>query len=279
MDTTNELIVNSLPKSPISETFRLFRTNLLYLFNGENGKVLDVTSSEPGDGKSWVTANIAVAFAQFGMKVLIIDADLRKGRQHTIFNKLNTTGLSDYLRGLSNKKKNKKEKEDETKEFMNLVLDVGIENLSLMPAGPVPYNPSELLGSDKIDKLLEIAKENFDLVIFDTPPVSILADSLVICKKVDYVLLVAAANKTKREVLLNSKKAVEGVGGKIAGIVLNQIPPENNKSLYQSYEKYGNKKKEKKENKKLAKEEKKENKKLAKKEAKKLPNFIGAKSK
>lgn len=251
MDTTNELIVNSFPKSPISETFRLFRTNLLYLFNGENGKVLDITSSEPGDGKSWVTANIAVAFAQFGMKVLIIDADLRKGKQHTIFNKLNNTGLSDYLRGFSNEEK--KNKEDETKEFMNLVLDVGIENLSLMPSGPVPYNPSELLGSEKVDKLIEIAKENFDLVIFDTPPVSILADSLVICKKVDYVLLIAAANKTKREVLLNSKKAIESVGGKIAGIVLNQIPPENSKSLYQSYEKYGNKNKSNKQNKKLAK--------------------------
>lgn len=254
---TKEIVVNNSPKSPVSESFRLFRTNLLYLFNGEKGKVLDITSSEPGDGKSWVTANLATAFTQFGMKVLIIDADLRKGRQHIIFNKLNKVGLSDYLRGNTEKKATTKKQA--TEEFMNFVVDTSIENLYLMPSGPVPYNPSELLGSDKIDKLLEIARANFDLVIFDTPPVSILADSLVICKKVDYVLLVATANRTKKEMLVSSKKAVEGVGGKIAGVILNQIPASNNKSLYYSYEKYSDK------NKKDAKKAKKNSKKSAKK--------------
>ena len=234
---TSEIIVNNLPKSPIAESFRVFRTNLLYMFNGENGKIIDVSSAEPGDGKSWVTANLAISFAQFGMKVLIIDADLRKGRQHKIFNKPNRAGLSDYLRGLTNSKK-KDEKSKEKEDFMNLVVNTEIENVYLMPSGPVPYNPSEWLGCCNLDKVLKHAREEFDVVLFDTPPVSILADSLVICKKVDYVLLVAAANKTKKDVVLNSKKSIESVGGHIAGVVLNQIAPEKSKNLYQSYYQY-----------------------------------------
>ncbi len=236
-----EIIVNNFPKSPISESFRLLRTNLLYLFNGEKGKVIDMTSSEPGDGKSWVTANLAIAFAQTGMKVLIIDADLRKGRQHEIFGRINRSGLSNFLRTIKGNFSDEQVREQYKKEFMRSVLNVGIENLYLLPCGPVPFNPTELLGNDNLDILLQIAREYFDLVIFDTPPVSILADSLVICKKVDYVLLVATANKTKKDVLLNSKKAVEGVGGKIAGVILNQVPPEKNKTLYSSYEKYESK--------------------------------------
>ncbi|MDO4282236.1 MAG: CpsD/CapB family tyrosine-protein kinase [Clostridia bacterium] len=244
---TNEIVVNNLPKSPIAESFRVFRTNLLYMFQGEKGKIIDITSAEPGDGKSWITANLAISFAQFGMKVLIVDADLRKGRQHRIFGKVNHTGLSDYLRGLTNNKKNH-DKEQEKEEFYNLIVDTGIENLSLMPSGPVPYNPSELLGCRNLDKLLKIAKEEYDVILFDTPPVSILADSLVICKKVDYVLLVAAANKTKKELLVSSKKSIEGVGGNLVGVILNQIAPESSKDLYESYEKYSSKKAKKDEN-------------------------------
>ena len=236
MENNREIIVHDQPKSPVSESFRLFRTNLLYLFNDEKGKVLNITSVAQGDGKSFVTANLGIAFAQFGLKVLIVDADLRKGRQHKIFNKLNKTGLSDYLRGLTSKKKADQNREKD--EFMNLVLKTEIDNLFLMPSGPVPYNPSELLGNASLDTFLKVARENFDVILFDTPPVSILADSLVICKKVDYVLLVSAAQKTKKDMLVNVKRSIESVGGKIAGVVLNQISMDKNQELYQSYEKY-----------------------------------------
>ena len=96
----SEIIVNDFPRSPVSESFRLFRTNLLYLFENNESKVICLTSSNAGEGKSWVTANLAISCAQYGKKVLIIDADLRKGRQHRIFKKSNRTGLSDLLKNL-----------------------------------------------------------------------------------------------------------------------------------------------------------------------------------
>ena len=96
----NEIIVNDFPRSPVSEAFRLFRTNLLYLFENSESKTICLTSSDAGEGKSWVSANLAISCAQYGKKVLIVDADLRKGRQHRIFRKSNRTGLSDLLKDL-----------------------------------------------------------------------------------------------------------------------------------------------------------------------------------
>lgn len=233
----SEIIVNDFPRSPVSESFRLFRTNLLYLFENDDSKVICLTSSNAGEGKSWVTANLAISCAQYGKKVLIIDADLRKGRQHRIFKKSNRAGLSDLLKNL----RGKLTKEDEQKIEEELTLkiqDTEVPNVYLLTSGPVPFNPSELLGTANVEFLLNLLRKEFDLIIIDTPPASIITDALIFANKVDYMFIVAASRKTKKELLLNTKKAIESVGGKIPGIILNQISSDRRKEYSKSYQKY-----------------------------------------
>ncbi len=233
----SEVIVNDFPRSPVSESFRLFRTNLLYLFENDESKVICLTSSNASEGKSWVSANLAISCAQYGKKVLIIDADLRKGRQHRIFKKSNRTGFSDLLKNLRGKLSEEDKKKIE-EEVTLKIQDTGIHNVYLLNAGPVPFNPSELLGTANIDYLLELLRKEFDLIIIDTPPASIITDALIFAKKVDYMFIVAASRKTKKDLLLNTKKAIEAVGGKIPGIILNQISTERRHEYSKSYQKY-----------------------------------------
>ncbi len=233
----SEIIVNDFPRSPVSEAFRLFRTNLLYLFENSESKTICLTSSDAGEGKSWVSANLAISCAQYGKKVLIVDADLRKGRQHRIFRKSNRTGLSDLLKDLrGNLKEDDVQKIEE--ELTLKIQDTEAQNVYLLPSGPVPFNPSELLGTANIDFLLDLLKKEFDLIIIDTPPASIITDALLFATKVDYMFLVASSRKTKKETLLNTKKAIEAVGGKIPGIILNQISTDRRKEYAKSYQKY-----------------------------------------
>ena len=233
----SEIIVNDFPRSPVSEAFRLFRTNLLYLFENLESKTICLTSSDAGEGKSWVSANLAISCAQYGKKVLIVDADLRKGRQHRIFRKSNRTGLSDLLKDLrGNLKEDDVQKIEE--ELTLKIQDTEAQNVYLLPSGPVPFNPSELLGTANIDFLLDLLKKEFDLIIIDTPPASIITDALLFATKVDYMFLVASSRKTKKETLLNTKKAIEAVGGKIPGIILNQISTDRRKEYAKSYQKY-----------------------------------------
>ena len=233
----SEIIVNDFPRSPVSEAFRLFRTNLLYLFENSESKTICLTSSDAGEGKSWVSANLAISCAQYGKKVLIVDADLRKGRQHRIFRKSNRTGLSDLLKDLrGNLKEHDVQKIEE--ELTLKIQDTEAQNVYLLPSGPVPFNPSELLGTANIDFLLDLLKKEFDLIIIDTPPASIITDALLFATKVDYMFLVASSRKTKKETLLNTKKAIEAVGGKIPGIILNQISTDRRKEYAKSYQKY-----------------------------------------
>mgnify|MGYP003495782503 FL=1 len=233
----SEIIVNDFPRSPVSEAFRLFRTNLLYLFENSESKTICLTSSDAGEGKSWVSANLAISCAQYGKKVLIVDADLRKGRQHRIFRKSNRTGLSDLLKDLrGNLREDDVQKIEE--ELTLKIQDTEAQNVYLLPSGPVPFNPSELLGTANIDFLLDLLKKEFDLIIIDTPPASIITDALLFATKVDYMFLVASSRKTKKETLLNTKKAIEAVGGKIPGIILNQISTDRRKEYAKSYQKY-----------------------------------------
>ena len=233
----SEIIVNDFPRSPVSEAFRLFRTNLLYLFENSESKAICLTSSDAGEGKSWVSANLAISCAQYGKKVLIVDADLRKGRQHRIFRKSNRTGLSDLLKDLrGNLKEDDVQKIEE--ELTLKIQDTEVQNVYLLPSGPVPFNPSEWLGTANIDFLLDLLKKEFDLIIIDTPPASIITDALLFATKVDYMFLVASSRKTKKETLLNTKKAIEAVGGKIPGIILNQISTDRRKEYAKSYQKY-----------------------------------------
>lgn len=238
----SEIIVNDFPRSPVSESFRLFRTNLLYLFDNEESHTICLTSSNASEGKSWVTANLAISCAQYGKKVLIIDADLRKGRQHRIFKKSNRTGLSDLLKNLRGtvKEENVAKIEEELKVKIQ---DTEVPNVYLLTSGPVPFNPSELIGTADIDFLLNLLKKEFDLIIIDTPPASIITDALIFATKVEYMFIVCSSRKTKKDLLLNTKKAIEAVGGKVPGIILNGVSSDRRKEYSKSYQKYvlGNK--------------------------------------
>lgn len=230
-----DLIVHQSPKHPVSESVRLLRTNLSFLCRNKKNKVILMTSTAPGEGKSWTAANLAIAFAQSNQKVLLVDADLRKGRQHKIFGRLNSVGFSEYLQNVDLAEG---DIEKEAEILMKSIEVTEVPNLFLIPSGPVPFNPSELLETSNIDDFLAIVKNSFDVVIFDAPPVSIVTDALLLCKKVDYVAIVAAVGETKKDMLANTKKSIENVGGKIAGVVLNKMPADKRKEYTKYYSKY-----------------------------------------
>ena len=224
----NEIITFNDPKSPIAEVFKTLRTNMQFMSNKEETLTLLVTSTVPGEGKSWVTSNLAVAFAQTEKKVVIIDSDMRKGRLHNIFEIPIYPGLSNYLA-----------ETEENNEIEKFIYETEVENLSVIPAGNVPPNPSELLSSEKMVKGLEELKEKFDIILFDSTPCMLVTDAVIISRIVDYTIIVSSHKTTKIEDLKNVQKNIENVGGKIAGVVINKIPTSLKK--YKSrYYYYGN---------------------------------------
>jgi capsular exopolysaccharide synthesis family protein len=227
-----DLIINRNPKSLFAESIRSLRTNLAFTALDKEIKIIINTSPEAGDGKSFVTANLAIAYAQEDKKVLLIDADLRRGRQHEIFEVMNVTSG-----GYTNLMLNYKE---------NIQLDKYIfptfdKNIDLLPTGPTPPNPVELLGSENNKKLLEKLKKKYDLIILDCPPVIGLSDSLILASMSDVNLITVSAKKTKMENLERTKKMFEQANAKITGVIINKSPMNGNGyySYYYNNDYYG----------------------------------------
>ena len=218
-----DLIVYNKPKSIISEGIRTLRTNLQFAAAGEKLKSVLITSSIPGEGKSFISANLAIAFAQNNVRTLIVDCDLRRGRQHKVFEVDNSKGLSNLLID-SKMEENYEDYIEYTK----------IENVFVLPRGSVPPNPSELLASDACIKLMELLDKEFDMIIYDGVPVNGLTDTLIMSKLVDKTIIVCAVKETESEALINTKKALVNVGADIAGVVVNKIPS-NAKSYSDKY--------------------------------------------
>ena len=212
-----EVITHREPKSSISEVLRTLRTNIQFMNSNKPLRTLLFTSVLPSEGKSWVVANLAVTFAQADKRVLIIDADMRKARQHTIFGLRSKPGLSNYLSGID-----EHSKETQLK-LIDYIKETEVENLFLLPAGNVPPNPSELLLSNKTVNMIEELKQIFDVIIFDTPPSLLVTDSIILSRFVDSSILVTTYKGTKIEDLKKVKRDIENVGGKIAGIVMNKV--------------------------------------------------------
>lgn len=208
----NEIITHEDPKSPISEVFKTLRTNLQFMSNKKNGTIsLLITSTMPGEGKSWVSSNLGTAFAQTNKKVILIDSDMRKGRLHSIFETKIFPGLSNYLA-------------DESSKIKDYIIPTEIENLSIIPAGNVPPNPSELLSSEKMLKGLEDLQKMFDVIIFDSTPCMLVTDAVILSRIVDATIIVSSHKSTKIENLKEVQKNIENVGGKIAGVIINKVP-------------------------------------------------------
>lgn len=217
MKTRKELIAQRDPKSPISEVFRTLRTNIQFMDTSKKMKTLLLTSTFPGEGKSWVSSNLAVTFAQAGKKVILIDADMRKGRQYTIFGVSPRPGLSNYLSEIDI------ERPEETDISMYLQ-KTEIENLLLMPAGNIPPNPSELLVSPQMTKLLEDLKQVCDLIVIDGTPCELVTDSVILSRVADATVIVTAHKETKKDNLARVIKNIQNVGGKLVGVVINKMP-------------------------------------------------------
>ena len=224
-----EIIVVENPKSPEAEMFRNLRTNIQFMNADSEKKVMVITSTIPGEGKSYVSANLAAAFAQLDKKVLIIDTDMRKGRQYTIFNLKPRPGISNFLSGVV-----EQDFVGEKEDIRNYIQETDIENLYLIPAGNVPPNPSELLVSTKMKAIIDDLVQAFDIIIFDVPPCLIVTDALILARLVDFTIIVSAQNTTKIENLKRAKLAIENVGGKVAGVVLNKVQV-NSKSYENTY--------------------------------------------
>lgn len=218
----DELVIHYKPKSSISEDIRTIRTNLQFISSDEESKVLLVTSSIPGEGKSFISANLAAAFAQAGESTLLIDCDLRLGRIHKVFGLSNEKGFSNLLVGQN------------SVNFKDYIKKTEVEDLFVITRGSVPPNPSELLNSANTKKIIEFLSEKFDRIIFDGVPINGLPDSLILASVADRVILVTAALYTKIDELNDAKKALEKIDAKIAGVVVNKAT-ESKRGRYSHY--------------------------------------------
>ncbi|MFB4163876.1 CpsD/CapB family tyrosine-protein kinase [Alteribacillus sp. JSM 102045] len=204
----NALITESNPKSPISEQFRNVRTNLQYASIDEDVSVIMTTSSGPGEGKSTVNSNVAVSIAQQGKKVLVIDADLRKPTVHYIFQTTNQYGLSNSLTSPDT--------------LTDSIKKTKVEGLEVLTSGPIPPNPSELLGSNRMKTFIASLKETYDYIILDTPPLLAVTDAQILAGLCDGVILVVSSKQTTKEEAAKAKELLKHTNAKILGGVLNR---------------------------------------------------------
>lgn len=194
--------------SSIAESYRQLRTALLLSSAGHAPRTLLITSSQPAEGKTTTSVNTAISLAQTGAAVLIVDADLRRPRVHKIFGLKNNAGLSNYLAGEGD---------------LSTLIQIAMPNLYVLPVGPLPPNPAELLGSPRMKIVVETLATNFDYVVIDSPPVSSFADSLILSALVEGVIIVVKGGVTPREMAQRTKAHLQSVGAKILGVVINQV--------------------------------------------------------
>ncbi len=206
-----DLITLTNPRSPATEAYRTLRTNLTFAALDKPIETLVVTSAAPGEGKSTVLANLAVTMAQGGRRTILVDADLRRPGLHEIFGIVNDRGLTTMI------------VEDAVLDDPPLI-DVGVDNLWLMPSGPMPPNPADILGSRKMEKVIAALRARADVVLFDAPPIIAVTDAAVLGTKVDGVLLVVCAGRTRREHAQRARELLERVHVRIVGAVLNDAP-------------------------------------------------------
>lgn len=225
--TTRRLIVHDNAKSPIAEAYRTLRTNIQFSKTDGELKTIMFTSAGPGEGKSTTIANAAVAMAQSGKKVILMDCDLRKPVQHKIFGKKN--------RGLTNVLVEELDVED-------FIQDTQVENLRVLTSGPIPPNPSELLGSTKMQELIDYLKTQTDYLIIDAPPVIAVTDACVLASKVDGITLVVNSGEIRPEMAQRAKDLLLKANGHLLGVVLNRVEIEEEHAYYYYYYGSDNKK-------------------------------------
>ncbi|MBH0156604.1 CpsD/CapB family tyrosine-protein kinase [Fictibacillus sp. 5RED26] len=206
------------PKSPIAEQYRTIRTNIQFSSIDKELKTLMITSSGPGEGKSTTVANLAVVLAQQEKRVLLIDTDLRKPTVHYTFKVSNIYGVTSILTRQTT--------------LRDTIVSSKIPNVDVLPSGPIPPNPSELINSKSMNDLIEEASRMYDYVLFDTPPLIAVTDGQLLAHHVDGVILVVSSGKTEIESATKAKELLENANAKIIGAVLNEKEARKEKYYY-----------------------------------------------
>ncbi len=219
MTGSKELIINRNPKSVFSEAIKSIRTNLTFSSIDKPIKVILNSSAEAGDGKSFVSSNLAVAYAQVNKKVLIIDCDLRRGRLHEVFEVMNLTsgGYSNLILNYS----------DDIK-LDKYILPTNIKGVDILTTGPTPPNPVELLGSENNRRLMKVLRKRYDIIILDCPPVLGLSDALILTQFSDANLLTFSIKKTKKENIERAIKSFDTANAKVTGVIVNKATMSKN---------------------------------------------------
>jgi len=208
--TKQSLVVAVNNRSPVSEQYRTVRTNIQFSMVDSEFKTIACTSATPGEGKSTTIANLAVTFAQQGQKVLLVDADLRKPVIHEMMRISNRFGLTSLITKRAT--------------LESAIIPIPkISNLYVLPAGAIPPNPSELLGSQMMEELLVTLSQQFDLILFDTPPVLAVTDAQILGNRCDGALLVLRSHKVEKKELVKAKELLDQANVKVIGTVLNGV--------------------------------------------------------
>ena len=222
-----ELITENNPKSHIVESIKTIRTNILY---ATNKKVILLTSSKEKEGKTWVANNLAVAFAQAGKKIILVDANLRKANDYSkVFDIEKGEGLSDFIKEIS------EEKLENLEKSRKYIKETKIPNLHILENGTIPPNPAELISSSNMKKLLDVLKSMYDIVLLDGTPCLSVADSIALSSMVDGTILVAENKKTKIAELKKAKRLIEDVNGNILGVITNKSEIQKGKYYGKKY--------------------------------------------
>lgn len=216
-----KIVVATNPKSINSEQYRTIRTNINFSMPDQELRTLLVTSASPSEGKSTTASNIAAVFSQEGKKVLLVDADMRKPTTHHTFKIRNTHGLSSILTRQC--------------EVHEAVQATDIENLYILPSGPIPPNPAELLASKNMEAVKNRLLEDYDLLVFDTPPILSVADAQIVSNKTDGTVLVINTGKSQKESALKAKELLEAAKANVLGVILNNFKIEDSHYYYYYY--------------------------------------------
>lgn len=208
-------------KNQVAEQFRSLRTNIVFSFLGDEIKSIVVTSSLSGEGKSTIVSNLAVTLASSGKRVVIVDCDLRKPTIHKKFLLSNSKGLTNIL--------------IKDGKIEDILIASNVPNLFVLPSGPIPPNPSELLGSKNMKEILNELTNGFDIVLIDSPPVLYVSDAQILSALSQGIIIVTSYGKSDKNALVNAKEKIEKVGGKILGVVINGIPDIYNGRNYDYY--------------------------------------------
>jgi capsular exopolysaccharide synthesis family protein len=213
------------PKSYIAEAYRSLRTTILScIFQGQEEKALLIVSAEPQAGKTMTVTNLAIAFAQKGSRVLLVDSDLRKPQLHKIFGLQRYRGFSEYL--------------SQDLNLNSIIKDTEIENLKVITSGKTPHNPAEIISSHKLDELIRNLKTEFDFILFDSPPIVSVTDAIVLAEKMDVSIQVVRSGKASVPLAVRAKEQLAQTKAKIIGAILNDLKPHHSNYYYYRYYRY-----------------------------------------